>query len=230
MKKGVLLLLGFVFLFGFVSGKNITLDYPSSVSYGQQFSIILGLQDFSGIYDVKIDVTSNNGTRISEILNNNQWKSTNYYVLSAIDSSIDNQTAFALNITKKYTGDADIVVKIRKTETTSTTNFGNFTINVQSPQEEIIVKPVENTSSVAKKTNTIPKQKTSDEKAPIISNVQNETKKELIVENYTETLGLKQTLNSEVIYESKNEKIKQYSIYGFCLFLILIIIVMIRKI
>ncbi len=34
----------------------------------------------------------------------------------------------------------------------------------------------------------------------------------------------------ELIYESKNEKIKQYSIYGFSMLLILIIILMMRKI
>jgi len=34
---------------------------------------------------------------------------------------------------------------------------------------------------------------------------------------------------SEVIYESKNEKIRTYAIYGFCLLLIFIIIILLKK-
>jgi hypothetical protein len=53
-----------------ISSQTINLDYPEQVAVNEEFTISVGLQDFEqGIYDVKIDLTSQ-GTRIARILYN----------------------------------------------------------------------------------------------------------------------------------------------------------------
>ncbi len=135
-KKGLLIVFSIIILFtlGFASAKNITLNYPSEVNYGEIFNIELDLIDFAeNLYDVKIDITTSEGKRISKILNKGEWKTTYNYVLDAIDSSADTQKVFSLNITEPYTGTANIEVKIRNSVVNS---FSGYEIHVSQENSE----------------------------------------------------------------------------------------------
>src|SRR3989344_2130943 len=59
---------------------SIEVNYPEKVALNQEFSFKIKLINFSeDIYDMKIDILSAEN-RISEILNENVWKSTTYYI------------------------------------------------------------------------------------------------------------------------------------------------------
>ena len=84
------------------SGEQINLNSPSSVNYGEEFSVEVELIGFSeNLYDVKIDIW-NSTTRISEIDNNGDWRATDRYVVGSINTSVENSNSFDLNITYPF--------------------------------------------------------------------------------------------------------------------------------
>lgn len=92
------------------SSQPIEINYPNQVTVEQEFIFKIKLIDFEvGIYDVKIDILSE-GNRISKILNEGSWKSTNYYVENSINSNTE--TEFSMKITEEFEN-ADITIKIR---------------------------------------------------------------------------------------------------------------------
>lgn len=122
--KFILLILS-ILLISFVSAQSIEVDYPEEVYVNEEFSFKITLLDFdSGTYDVKIDIFGE-GTRISRILDNNDWKSTFYYINNAI--SVNEEKEFVLKI-ENYVGPADIEIKIRKSETTIVKIFSDYSI------------------------------------------------------------------------------------------------------
>ena len=89
---------------------TIEVNYPEKVALNQEFNFKIKLINFDeDIYDVKIDIL-NNENRISEILNENIWKSTLYYVNNLI--SPDQEKEFTMKITKEFEN-AEITIKIK---------------------------------------------------------------------------------------------------------------------
>ncbi len=126
--------------------ESINFNHPSSASCGEKFSVSIDLAGFSeGSYDIKIDLLNSDGTRIAQILNNGAWKSTYYYIDSAINSSSPSGT-FDMNITKEYSGTASINVTLRKGS--SLYKFGGYSIDVSIPTSPVppVEQPVENTT------------------------------------------------------------------------------------
>ena len=92
------------------SSPTIGVNYSEKVALNQEFSFKIKLINFDeDIYDVKIDILSNEN-RISEILNENIWKSTLYYVNNLI--SPDQEKEFTMKITKEFEN-AEITIKIK---------------------------------------------------------------------------------------------------------------------
>ncbi len=84
--------------------------YPKNASLNQEFNFKIKLMNFAqGIYDIKIDILSN-GTRIANILNDGQWKSTNYYLTDAINQNEEKE--FSIKIIEKFEN-AEITIKIK---------------------------------------------------------------------------------------------------------------------
>ncbi|MEM3405677.1 MAG: hypothetical protein QW117_01750 [Candidatus Pacearchaeota archaeon] len=110
--------------------ENIIFEYQNEVYYGKDFFVNLTLINFSDVYDVKIDIFSLNGSRLSKIFNNGNWVSTYYYVNNAINTSISNFSNFNLNITEPYNGTAIINITLRKSSTSSTYKFGSYFLNI----------------------------------------------------------------------------------------------------
>ena len=110
MKAMAISLLTLLFL-PLISSLEVRLDSPKEVEHSKEFKVqLLPLDGIEGIYDVKIyaeDPLSNPKT-ISQILNNEKWQSSYYY----IKESFPTQTEYTLQINKE--GTWDICLRLRK--------------------------------------------------------------------------------------------------------------------
>ena len=92
MKKQIQFLF-VILLFSIISAQEINIDYPEKVKLDEEFELKIKLIDFEeDTYDLKIDITCS-GNRISRILNNDQWKSTFYYINNAIEQDQEKKEA-----------------------------------------------------------------------------------------------------------------------------------------
>lgn len=232
MEHGFLLFFSLFFIINcmVVSAQNIILIYPDEVEINKEFKVELELINFSDdIYDVKIDIFGNT-ERIANILNNGVWKSTYYYVQDAIDYSANNKESFSLKITKEYAGIGKIDVVLRNSKD-KLIKFAGYEINIlvsSNPEEN--GSPVENSTNKDNQKKTINNQDSSlkDETDKITGNIINNKSEEVeIEENKTRIITL--ILKDNKIYKSKNEYIKQYAIYGFIVFCMILAILLIAK-
>ena len=128
-----------------ISNPSIGTNYPEKVALNQEFIFKIKLINFDeDIYDVKIDILYN-GNRISEILNENVWKSTSYYVNDII--SPNKEKEFLVKITKEFES-AEITIKIKDSSDKTRIFSGylisksNETIN-EMGEESIYQNPIE---------------------------------------------------------------------------------------
>ena len=229
------------------ANESINFNYPEEVNYGEEFEVSVELTDFSeGSYDVKIDILNSSDGRISRILNNEEWKSTFYYVNDAINTSEENSGSFKLNISQDYEGIASINVTIRNSAS-KTFKFGEYSLDVKMPEaapeepednpdndseenlsadndtirNETINSPISNSSSniTSSKTNT---SKTSTALSKTSSSRQLTAK---AISNSTENSSENSTEErKEVIYQAKTDKMKKSALYlAIGLFIVLII-------
>ncbi len=119
MKKSLVSLLCFFMFINIVivsgeENKSLIFELPENINYPVPFEINLTLINFSGTYDVKIDVF-NSSDRLSEIYNSGEekWQSTFNYINQVINSSETDSYLFLLNITKIYSGLGNITLKLR---------------------------------------------------------------------------------------------------------------------
>ena len=210
MRVGILLFM-FVILISSVSAQNITVDYPSEVSVGEEFSFVIELLNFSeDNYDIKIDVLVD-GERIARILNDGQWKSTYYYVNDIISPNEDE--TFSLNVTE-YIGSADITIKIRDSSGGIET-FDGYEIEVVETEEP--VEEAEEDEETTKEENVV------EEFQEIKEPVSRET-------GPVELPGI--NLNPQVIKsENDNENLSKsnYAVYGLVFFCVLLVALFILR-
>ncbi len=89
---------------------TIEVNYPPKVNLNQEFIFKIKLINFDqDNYDVKIEILLN-GARIANIMNNNQWKSTIYYLMDIIKPNEEKE--FTMRITEEFEN-ADITIKIK---------------------------------------------------------------------------------------------------------------------
>ncbi len=117
MRNALFTLLLFFFL-PFIFAQSIELNYPNEVQSEEAFEVALKLDNFSeGTYDVKIDVFVD-GKHLAQtkILSGEEWKRSDWYVNGAI--SAGETKTFSLRVTN-YSGDAELIVRIRNIELSS---------------------------------------------------------------------------------------------------------------
>lgn len=199
MKKLVIILL-FVFLVSFISALDVGFDCPSSVSVGEEFVCQISLD---GSYDVKVDLLCGGG-RCAKIWNGEFWGSTYYFVKGFSGDSI------RLKIVENYNGNCEGKLRLREFGSSSYSYEESFSIQVVG-SDDFVEEDIE-----------IEKLK-----------IEKEVYEEEIVElSDKDDGGI--VLNSisddeEIIYVSRNEKIKNLAIYGFALFLVFVIVVLILR-
>lgn len=138
MKKIFTLLL----LLPLISAQNISINYNNPSYAGKETEFFIELINFPiDNYDLKIDILQD-GKRIGRIFNEGVWKSTNYYINDAIESS----GKFYLNFSE--TGEANITIKLRSSDG-KIYAFENYTINILEYEEKNILKSEEENNKKA---------------------------------------------------------------------------------
>ena len=139
------------------SSPGIEVNYSEKVYLNQEFGFKIKLINFDeDIYDVKIDILSNEN-RISEILNENIWKSTSYYINNIIGSNQEKE--FLMTITEEFES-AEITIKI-KDSSDKIKIFSGYLISKsneeinETKEESAYQNPIENDKSDENETTTI---------------------------------------------------------------------------
>ncbi len=169
-------------------------------------------------YDIKVYV-NDDGRLISEIYDteNEKWISGSYYADKVFSGGGDESENLKLRIKSSYenfNGDAEITAKIRKSEPKNSPAIDEVKEDI-----EVLEKEGNNSKNDAKETQKTGK--TAEE---------NEEGTAQITRGVIE-LGNRQAEIKEgnVIYESKGEKIKKYSIYGLNIILIVMLIFLLKR-
>jgi|SRR3989344_2044921 len=116
MRKSLFGIILLIISLNFALAGNITLDYPSEVEIGEEFTMTLKLIDFpEGNYDIKFD-TSSSGGNYFRIFNDGVWKSSHYFVINAIANNEEKD--FSVKV-PEYEGEIDFRIRIRATGTTN---------------------------------------------------------------------------------------------------------------
>ena len=228
----------FLFSIVLVSAQNISLEYKDEITFGEEFDINIKLIDFQeDTYDVKIDIITN-GERIAKIFdpNDDKYQSTYYFVSGLLD--INENKDFKMNITTEYEGKADIIVKIRDSSGNSE-SFSGYNINIIVEEIETIKEEPE--EDTIEQNEEVEKDEELKEEGDILANADNDdvnkinntskfihtsnkVKKDVI---FLTPQTIKNQRDKEVIFRSSNEKIKNYAIYGFAVFCVLVIVLLI---
>ena len=207
----------FILLLSFSSAIEVDFSCPSEVGVGEEFECSVELLEGEGVYDLKFDL-SVDGSSVARVWDGDSWGSCYYYLKEFISSG--DVKSVKLKIEKA--GEIEGVLKFRQG---SAREFFDFEILVGGG----VVVPGEDVASDEDKV-------VEDEGNGIIEG--GEEVVEEIVEvkeiNLQEEAAGVINLNSpeeeeEVIYESKNQVIKTWAIYGFVLFLILVIFVLLLR-
>jgi len=102
-------LLVIILLIPICSGLNISVDYPERMEVGveSEFEIEI-LNSSNDLYDVKIDIIQN-GKRVSQILDDGDFKSSMYYLKDAIRD----EATFSLRVNEAEPEGAEVIFKLR---------------------------------------------------------------------------------------------------------------------
>lgn len=202
------------------TSKNITLNYQYNASFGKNITFELYAYNLDeATYDVKLAIYDG-GSIISETYNENEakWKSSTYYINSVFYGAYTKKN-FTLRIKDNgFEGVANISVKLRKSGTNSAYIEYSGRINVlktekayKSNESIININPDEDAEE----------DKSSEDIGVIrLNDAESKTEK-------GSGRGLKAETGS-VIFMSQTERIKKYAIYGFAVFLIVLIIILLR--
>jgi len=96
-----------------ITAEELIADYPNQVNAEDDFEFTIILNDFiNNNYDIKFEILDGS-TNIAERFWEDEWKSTNFWLDNAINTSDNNQKLFKLKINKDITGEKEIIIKIR---------------------------------------------------------------------------------------------------------------------
>ena len=203
--------------------KNITLELKwdeEDIINGEEFDIEVTANNLEqGDYDIKLYITEKeNDTIISETYHEeeNDWRSSTYYIEKAISGSGEESGTFTLRINEKYKDFDDntkINIRIRKS--------GSSNYLVEEIKNIDLIPRGENASNEE----VILQKEEIEEERVVLEN--QETSVIRLGNKKSEVID--KSKNGNLLYESTNEKIKKYSIYAFCIFLIGVIIFLIKK-
>jgi len=182
-----------IFLIGFVSAVDVDFDCPDEIYADEEFECSIEVSDGDGVYDLKVDL---NGERNSglEIWTGDAWKSGYYYLIGFIED--EENVKLRISEAGKY----DSVLKLRQDG--SVKSF-NIEIRVEEGREDEVEEEIKESIDVFSE------------------------KDDVIALGDVEPVVI--SLNSDVggdeewDYVSKDGRIVDLLVYGFCLFLICLI-------
>lgn len=186
----------------------LELGYDGEVE--KEFEAEVKAYNLNGIYDVKVYL-EDGGKIISETYNEDgrKWQSSTYYLNNIFNVAGNKTESFKLRLDKDYKnfyGDAKIKVKIRKT--------GSSNIIAEFEDDIKLLKVEESSESLSN--------------GLASNNKSNES--EVIKEENRSIINLNpKDIKSPAEYKSRTQYIREYSIYGFALFCIIVIILLIKR-
>ena len=212
----LLIILSIILFLPFLSSQNITINYPDEVLVGEEFAIKIKLIDFKeDVYDVKIDILNEKMIRVAKISNNEQWKSTYYYINDIIKNA--EEKVFTLKILD-YTGKSNIQIKIRNSSG-SAKAFDNYDIFSKTSS-----KNTEKINESYKKEDI--KKNTTE----ITNTIDNRTlKAENLINKELKPIKLTKDIKSENSKDKEDLNTTNYGIYGFVIFCVLLAILFVLK-
>tara|TARA_Y100000310_G_scaffold84575_1_gene81462 strand:- start:2700 stop:3365 length:666 start_codon:yes stop_codon:yes gene_type:complete len=208
----------FVFIVNFSAALEADFDCPDKVEVNAEFECSLVVQNFTGSYGVKVELVDN-GKTLAQIwdFDEEKWKSAYYYLYDFISKEGEEKET-KLKITEDYSGDLNGVLKLRQDSKTKTFDFEIEVIESSSGDEDAGDNAGGNIDENNESDNAIWSESEGEDGGIII----NEKVIKLNPQPETEQIN-------EIVYESKNEKIKKYAIYFFTGFLVLIIIILLIR-
>ncbi len=174
--------------------------------------------NLSGVWDLKADITYN-GERIAKIYNEDggKWQSSYYYLKGFVKG--DGGYKIKLNVTGEIKERLPASIKLRQD---GKTKLFDFKIRMSEGVDDVVIQSTEDEPVVREGV-----EETDDERITLaeVKTVTANVIKESAEPTPTKTIIKKNEVRyeEEVIYESKNEKLKKYTVYGFCFLLIIVI-------
>jgi len=212
---GILILL--LFLCELVSSLSVNLSCPEKVESPSEFICNLLISNSESNYDVKLDFLCNE-KRVSKLWNSGQWKSSNYYITDFISVGENKEIKVKIeNLTENCGG----FLKLRKTGKNSIDYQQNVSISLSSHlpvDNEEVEEEVTIRNKTEDKTNKLNfEEDFIDNESQIVSNTESIIK-----------LNSNQEVK-EIIYQSKDEIIRQKLLVSFSVFLLIVILILIIK-
>jgi len=189
---------------------------------GEEFKIeVTAFELESEEYDIKITISKDDGDIISEIYDEKEdkWKSSSYYINEVFKGPGEKTETVTLRINSKYEDFYDYVninAKIRKTGTSTILAEEEYDIEILE-KENGDEDEEENEDSEESYANYEAKELSSEKQEAAPEGV-------IRLGNREKTETVEEDEKGEILYESSNEKIKKYSMYGLNILLVVIII------
>jgi hypothetical protein len=208
MRYFVLLML----MVGFASGVDIDFDCPDEIFVDEEFECSLEVFDGSGVYDVKVEVDTERDS-VLKIWDEDEdeWLSGYYYLKEFVENGEESD----VRIKVSDDGDYDGVVKLRQGDKRE---FFDIELEVLEGEE------VESDDGSAR---GVPSEVGTSGEVPSLSG--KIVEEEIIVKKQNGVISLNGASvdSSDVIYISKEARVMDYLVYGFVIFLIFVIGVLI---
>jgi len=194
----------------------LELEYQKEVENKNEFEVEVNAYNLKNeSYDIKVWIEFNDSI-ISETYHekDDKWKGGNYYVNNLFYGPGNETETLKLRIKEKYEdiyGNAKIKARIRKTDGNDYVSEIEEEIEILEKNEEIKKEKIEENE----KTNKM---------------VEEETEGIVELKNQIIKLNNPKHINTQnYVYKSKTQLIREYAIYGFSLFCIFVIIVLLIK-
>ncbi len=202
-------------------GQNVSLEWgEEDITNSSSFEIIIKASNLESInYSVKIYITfKQNDTIISDNYNtlDDKWKSGTYYLQDFFMGPGNKSKEVEMKIRENYKifkGEAWIHVKLKK-------------------GEDVILQTNKSITILAGKNKTTEESVLLREMAEdnlTLENKQNNDTKSIINLNQQQQISTINKTKDNIVYKSKNEKIKDYATYGFAGFLIFVIAILLIR-
>jgi len=198
-----------ILVMGVVSAVDVDFDCPDDIYVDEEFECSVEVFDGDGIYDLKIEVDEERDS-ILRIWDGEVWKSGYYYLIDFIDEDE------VVKLTVSEEGKYDVVVKLRDGEWKSEFDVGRIRVLVGEDVEEENL----DTDSTDSKLLLVGVNPDANlvEKSEGVEVINLNRENEVIVLG-----GDVVTEDEEWNYVSKDGLIVDWLLYGFCLFLIFLV-------
>ena len=192
-----IILFGIIFFISFISPLGVEVSCPSKVYYEDNFSCGIEVSGSNSRHDLKFQILGDFGKTINRNWDGESWLRADWFLKDFLGVGGEKLKS---KIHKDFKGEATLVIKLRNKKTKEIVFFEEKTLEVKFERK-----------SSAKKRN-------SQKDPGVIIKLKSFPKKVINLKS-PEILER----NTEIIYESKTEKIGKYSFLLFSFFLIVIL-------